>query len=259
MTTLYPTTKVCASCKQEKPLDQFKVYKGNPLSYCGDCTRDRDRARHNTDEHRAKRREQQAVKREARLREAQGKMPPPHKVRPISMFKVCPQCSVEKFLTEFALDSKRPDGHTPWCKGCASKKAHSRLDKRREYDHKRTPEEKQAREKTIRQWQRAHPLARQGYQLQRLARKKGASIIKKVNFARILERDGMHCYICDKPILSHHILTFDHRVPLVPQRDEPQGTHTEENIHPAHKECNSRKSNRQLENLTPFDRRGVDY
>jgi 5-methylcytosine-specific restriction endonuclease McrA len=59
--------------------------------------------------------------------------------------------------------------------------------------------------------------------------------------------------------LLHHTLTFDHIVPLVPRAGDPQGTHTEDNIKPTHRECNARKSNRRLEDLTPFDRRGINY
>src|SRR5258708_7057547 len=146
-------------------------------------------------------------------------------------FKVCASCSTEKFLTEFPLSKNRPDGHHPTCKECASKKAHARLEKRRIYQQNR-PQNYEY----FTAWRHRNQLRRQGYQLQRLARKKGAGIINRVNFARILERDGMHCYICDKPILPHHTLTFDHVIPLVPHPGESQGTHTEENIHPAHKE-----------------------
>jgi len=82
-----------------------------------------------------------------------------------------------------------------------------------------------------------------------------------VDYQAILKRNGYWCYICESDIdptitKGRGRLTFDHKIPLTPLPGEPQGTHTEENIHPVHKCCNERKQNRRFENLTPSQRRG---
>lgn len=76
--------------------------------------------------------------------------------------------------------------------------------------------------------------------------------IGEVSYHRILRRDGMHCYICSQPILAHHILHFDHVIPL-----SRGGAHSEENIKPTHQQCNSRKFTKLLSEMDAFDRRGV--
>jgi len=96
----------------------------------------------------------------------------------------------------------------------------------------------------------------------RKARMLGTTIAE-VDYIRILERDGFWCHICCKDIdptikKGPARLVFDHMIPLQPCPGDPQGTHTEDNIKPSHYVCNSRKRNRILEDLTPFQRRGPD-
>jgi 5-methylcytosine-specific restriction endonuclease McrA len=81
---------------------------------------------------------------------------------------------------------------------------------------------------------------------------------EEVNYQRIIDREGYHCYICNQDILPHHKLAFDHFIPLLPRNGDPIGTHTEDNLYPTHRECNARKSNRKFEDLTDFDKRGPD-
>ena len=60
----------------------------------------------------------------------------------------------------------------------------------------------------------------------------------------VVERDGAVCHLCHEPIdltLSGHALmglTIDHVIPL-----SRGGSHTLDNLKPAHRTCNARKSN----------------
>ncbi len=224
-----------------------------------DQIRAHDRARRNTDEARAKRRERNRPKIEARRaqKELEKLNAPP---RPPVLFKVCPHCDppVEKSIHEFNLDKNRADGHYPFCKECVAKKNHARLDKRREYARKKMlePEHYEKTRKDAREWKREHPLAQKELTMRRNARKKEATT-ERVNFQAILERDGMYCYICERDILPHQKMEFDHIVPLIPRPGEPKGTHCAENIKVAHAICNRRKASRRFENLTLWDKRGI--
>lgn len=88
------------------------------------------------------------------------------------------------------------------------------------------------------------------YTMRRYALKRAATV-EDVDYNRILERDGMWCYICEKPIMSHHKIEFDHVIPIT-----RNGIHAESNIKVTHKVCNSRKNNKLIEEMTPFQRRG---
>lgn len=86
---------------------------------------------------------------------------------------------------------------------------------------------------------------------------KWQSDVDVVSYDRVLERDGYHCYICEKAIdptlKSPHpgSLTFDHVIPFV-----RGGVHSEDNIKPAHRVCNNRKHMMLLEWMSPRQRRG---
>ncbi len=118
----------------------------------------------------------------------------------------------------------------------------------------------QERRQTSKTWQKAHPLYKRQYRAKRRMRE-NASAVGNVDYQKILERDGYWCYICEQnidPDIRSGVasLTFDHVKPLA-GIGERRGTHTEDNIKPAHKCCNSRKHLRLLEEMTPFQRRGV--
>lgn len=87
------------------------------------------------------------------------------------------------------------------------------------------------------------------------ARRRAASFtgqLSDVNRLELLEACGRVCYLCGQ-YLSVHDLTVDHVVPL-----SRGGSHTLENIKPAHKVCNSRKGDRLLSeiDLGGFNRAG---
>jgi 5-methylcytosine-specific restriction endonuclease McrA len=76
------------------------------------------------------------------------------------------------------------------------------------------------------------------------ARRRSAKKIRAMR-PRIIERYGMTCYLCLRPILfgttSMHpaALTLDHVVPIA-----QGGRDTEDNLRPAHRACNEDKGER---------------
>lgn len=69
----------------------------------------------------------------------------------------------------------------------------------------------------------------------------------------LAELNGWICHLCNEPINPDYkwphvgALTIDHVIPLTPyvDGDEP-GTHTWDNVRPAHSQCNSRRQNRPI-------------
>lgn len=198
------------------------------------------------------------------------------------LVKVCTFCDppTEKPIMEFYRDKSTKDGYKNRCKKCEKARSndynathrqenlasyHLRYsipewrEQKLEKDRLRyaaNPVQKNAQSLA---WAKTHPEAAN----QRVARRKAlkASLtVSEVNYQRILERKGYWCYICEKPILSHHKIEFDHVIPLFPRKQSGvlAGTHSEENISPTHDICNRRKHNRLLEEMTTFQRRGPD-
>src|SRR6266568_5190894 len=255
--------KVCNTCLEEKPFGEFTPIPGGYTGRCKQCRRGQyagvsdedkehrkanrktsadihrdeiraaDRARSTTDEHRAKRRERERPKREARIEREQGEklLSSP---RPPVLFKVCPRC-VEKPVSGFSLDKNRSDGHYPICRECVAKENHANLEQRRAYQREKMldPEYRMVVRQKINEWRRDNPLSQRELTLRRNARKKAATT-EYVSYETILERDGMFCYICEKEILPDQKLEFDHVIPLIPLQGELQGTHSDDNIKPTH-------------------------
>lgn len=67
--------------------------------------------------------------------------------------------------------------------------------------------------------------------------------VGRVDYAKILERDGMLCYLCAGSIAKSD-LEFDHVVPL-----SRGGAHSDDNIRPTHAYCNRSKHARLPEEL----------
>lgn len=109
-------------------------------------------------------------------------------------------------------------------------------------EERQTEESKERQRAGIKRWERANPLKLTEKSRRRAARKRNATV-GKVSYDRILERDGMHCYLCDRDIAEGE-LSFDHVIPLA--RD---GAHSEKNIRTAHKSCNLRKSDLLLHEI----------
>lgn len=98
----------------------------------------------------------------------------------------------------------------------------------------------------VRKWNKTHPEAR------RAMRKRTAPDIKRRRRARkrqvpceavratvVYQRAGGLCGICDRPIEKGSVWHVDHYVPLA-----MHGTHTYDNVQPAHPECNVYKGAR---------------
>jgi 5-methylcytosine-specific restriction endonuclease McrA len=82
------------------------------------------------------------------------------------------------------------------------------------------------------------------YWMRRRARKAGATV-GKVDFNLILERDGWICHICGG-LIAREDLSFDHIIPLA-----KGGLHTNENLSPAHNNCNKGKGARLVVSVAP--------
>jgi 5-methylcytosine-specific restriction endonuclease McrA len=202
---------------------------------------------------------------------------------PISNLKVCNTCGIERSLDLFP---QHPDGrYRTFCKICRRRQkrenyvvhreqrqqhlrdyqaAHMEQAIRRSKTYRATHyekvrhrerkyedahrEEKKQRNKA---WRQANPMKHNENIRRYNARKKGASV-EAVNYTYILERDGHFCYICEGAILPHHIIHFDHVIPLA-----RGGAHSEENIKPTHDACNLRKSDRLPSELEAWHKRGV--
>lgn len=239
---LFPETRICKTCKQEKSLEtSFDKQKSGKFGYRAHCKT---------------------------CREAERKAASPRQEWVIPSSKVCPKCDppTEKPIDDFPLNKNRKDGHGSYCSECVSKwgRTEERKSAEREYRKQKRidPEYRIKRQEKNNQWRREHPESQQELTLRRNARKRAATT-ERVSFKRILERDGYWCYICEASIdpnakkRSPESLTFDHFVPLQPRTGNPQGTHSEDNIHPAHKVCNARKANKPFSALTDFDRSGI--
>lgn len=94
-------------------------------------------------------------------------------------------------------------------------------------------------------WRERNPLKTMENVRRRAARLKNARI-EKVSYRRVLERDGMHCYLCGGDV-TKETLSFDHVIPL-----SKRGEHSEMNLKVAHRRCNSRKNDTQLWELGPW-------
>lgn len=282
---LFVLTKRCNTCLKDKPFSDFaydNAQNDGHAGRCRQCKSERyqvseelkehrkaynkayreanheklkayDHTRHTSDEYRAKRRERDHAKPPVRRTKKPLKqrviLPP----SPIT-HKACPACDPPtlKPVSEFSKSKTRKDGLSVYCRACTSKKSHARLHKRRVYARLRNldPTRRQKQREMLNAWRRAHPMSQRELTLRRIARKKAASI-GKVSLKRILERDGMWCYICEHPILSHEHIDFDHVVPL-----SRNGPHSEDNIKISHRGCNRRKGTKLLEELTLLERRG---
>ena len=91
------------------------------------------------------------------------------------------------------------------------------------------------------QWRKADPEKWALRNRANQARRRTAPKAEPVDFAAIIERDGMWCYLCEKPIASLDDLHFDHVIPL-----SKGGPHTAANIRPSHALCNLRKGARLI-------------
>jgi hypothetical protein len=72
------------------------------------------------------------------------------------------------------------------------------------------------------------------------SRKRGAAVVERISYTRIMRRDAMRCHLCRKKVAGKQ-LEFDHVIPLA-----AGGEHTERNIAVSHRHCNRVKSAKVL-------------
>jgi 5-methylcytosine-specific restriction endonuclease McrA len=281
---LFVTSKVCSKCRIERPLDQFPFQNKAENKLHPDCKVCRSLA------YKGYKRPQYNGTIPPGMTEKW--CPQCKKHLPCEAFhkrkrnkdglgEWCKQCMREKKKQRYEKDPEgyrehRRQQYTQWTPERKAKKnayQRSRASKnanylrqryqtdpywkahRSEYTKRRyetIPELRVRMGETGEAWRRSHPLQRAEASRRRTASKKGYSTGERVSYARILERDGYVCHICEQAILPYHQLHFDHVVPLT-----RGGAHSEDNIKPTHQQCNNRKHDKLMEELTPFDRRGV--
>lgn len=223
---IIPDSKVCTKCEIKKSIDEF--YTANDAddlhkSACKECC---DKA--------------SGYKKIGKVRSRRNQPVTPG-------YKWCYGCKQEQLLSKFRPDKTKRDGLHPRCDDCHAAIRHARWEANKEelkQKHKEWYAKPENRLKVL-----AHNRKRSAH----------ISTPDPVDYAFILERDDMWCYICDQPILPNQTIEFDHVIPLQPPKSsnrEP-GQHHEDNIKVTHKACNRRKHNRLLEEMTPFQRRGI--
>lgn len=161
--------------------------------------------------------------------------------------KKCTRCSADKPKSAFYKDDRRVDGLYSWCKSCFGSHSRSVYDPARAsrlwVKFYATEEGRRATAERQRRWYAANP-ERAREQVRRYQARKLAATVEKVDYPKILERDGMVCHLCRGEIASLDDLHFDHVIPLV-----RGGEHSMSNIKPAHAACNLRKSDKLIEEL----------
>lgn len=151
--------------------------------------------------------------------------------------KTCTKCGTEKQKGDFHADPRRVDGLHSWCKACFA--AHQREAGPRE----RSPEQRAKAVERLRRWREENP-ERVRLVAREAASRRRAPEGEKVDYDRILERDGMVCHLCGEDIADRADLHFDHVLPLA-----KGGLHVESNIRPSHADCNLAKRDRIVESV----------
>lgn len=221
---LFAISKVCTECNIEKPLEEFYKAKRGKYGRKSGCKICQDT--------KYKNRKEPGRRRETRSKiVAHGN-------------KWCSGCRTEQSIENFTTDRSKEDELSTLCHTCRNAISHNFLqncsDASRELLNARA-----------RRWQRNNPLKRQEIKVRRRARQKNVTV-DTVRYERILERDGMYCYICEHDILPGQKIDFDHVIPLV-----RGGSHSEDNIKVTHAICNRRKHDKLLEEMTSYQRRGT--
>lgn len=161
--------------------------------------------------------------------------------------KMCTGCGETKSKSDFHRDPRRLDGLYSWCKSCFHRHVASVRTPETEAERRRMAyADPVKREKMLarhREWSRANPENGRKNAAVRRARELAATV-GEVDYAAIIERDGMVCHLCRTGIEALDELHFDHVVPLA-----RGGEHSMANIRPAHATCNLRKKDKLVSEL----------
>jgi 5-methylcytosine-specific restriction endonuclease McrA len=185
--------------------------------------------------------------------------------------RLCGKCNIERPVSEFYKQARRSDGLQTWCIPCKKAEAKTPESKARYAQNYRDNKERRdaqanewvkrnpQRSKDIKAaWKRRNPEAvcelSKAYAKRNpdkvLARNKRRRARKKnapgeytwKEWLACIERFDFHCAYCGEPFTEKRLPTQDHLTPLV-----HGGHHTDSNIVPACRSCNSRKRTRTLE------------
>lgn len=265
--------KKCTKCGETKPLDAFgknSRMKNGLFNQCKPCVNANNVARWNA---------KQAVKKEAALASiangsktctqcgerkpldsfhVQGLSMDGYQNKCIACFhgglksaellvegkKRCALCHEVKPLEGFYLHKASPDGRGSYCRPCSRAKSQSYRDADPETS-KRNREKYLANRDGIlarmRERYRDDPEASIFKSRQRDSRKKLVNL-GDVHYKWVMS-SCTDCYLCGKPLDGE--LQMDHVIPL-----SRGGAHARENLRPTHAECNLRKHNSFLSELT---------
>lgn len=226
-----PGHRFCLTCKAEKAIGEF--YQGR--NECKDCRRAYSRAnskrRRDTPEFKERQRQYHSTEKYKTINRAN-----------VKRWQQTPRGRKR------ARENSRRINATP---------------KRKEFDRQRRldPKYQEYHRAYSQRYIQEYPEKANEIRMRRVARQKGATV-GKVDYKAILDTYGYRCHICGKdidPSLKRKpgSLVFDHVKPLAGE-GENKGTHSQDNLLPAHRVCNNRKGARPLESLTKFDRRGPD-
>jgi hypothetical protein len=229
--------KVCLGCKIEKPHAEFYKEKRQPDGLnpeCKACINAYFRQR----------------------REKKGYKIPPLP-EPVNGGRICRGCHIEKPLTEFGKEKRRSSGYAPRCMECLNAQSRAgyavRDNEPRREQRQKWYEANKDRHREMRQkWERENRLKAIAHSRRYYARKREATSGNDIDYEAILVRDGNYCYICCGTIEPYHEIDFDHVIPL-----SRGGPHSEENVRVTHRACNRRKHDNLLEQMTVYQRRGV--
>lgn len=175
------------------------------------------------------------------------------------MQKTCTKCKILKSTTEFNVKKSSYDGLKPWCRSC------QKIDAKRYRDLNREKLNRDSRERyytdpnvklSKRKWEKAnpdkvyagtkryrarHPDKAAAWNAVRRA-KVVATRTEYVNYEEIYEYYNYECYLCNEAIdltvtWPHpKSKSMDHIIPLA-----KGGSHTRDNLAPAHAQCNMLK------------------
>lgn len=216
---LFATSKVCPDCRKEKVLEDF--YKNKHASdglttYCKACTKVR------VELYRTTHPEQYKASIQIHNRKYREMHP--------------------EYQREWSAI------HPEQCRSYLAKYEENNRDKRLEM--RSDPLYREGRRIYGAKWAKENRLRLRQRDMRRKSRERAVTI-GEVDYERILARDGYWCHICERDILPHQKLEFDHVIPI-----DRNGPHVEWNIKPSHRFCNRRKSNLLMEELTAWHRSG---
>lgn len=255
-------TKVCSQCGRELALEGF-ARQANGLhgrkSWCRDCQAEYRRAYYEANRERENQqcrehywRDPEAM-RERNKRYADERYAVQRAEREAQLAweraeqrKRCPRCDSIKGFDEFYADPRRRHGLNTWCKACF--RAHCRatydpeIARQRARRRREQPGAQERERRKTREWRAANPEHARRLTLDYQHRRRDQARGGPVDYDAVLAEHGRVCHICGGAIEGG--LQFDHMVPL-----SRGGSHSADNVRPAHGRCNRWKGDRLMGEL----------